>query len=257
MGFVEGDVGEFDVGVGEIGLGLAGWVVAPGAYGVEVGLKLRREVSGDGFVGELVGEVVGEVLEHDEVDEDGVTRGPGGGSELEDAEFDGEVVALGGDGGVDSLGVELQRVELIGWEGGEGVFGGGAELEGALGAVVRDHGGTEDLGQFSGGVAAEGLHLPEAVLCGDVALGDDEVIEGCGLDVGDAVGVALDGDGCAEAGDREGAIELGEGCLHGMPCPESGSEEDASEHEEEDGEEDGEDFGEDGGFLVLRAFWSI
>ena len=64
----------------------------------------------------------------------------------------------------------------------------------------------------AGGVAAEGLHLPEAVLRGDVALGDDEVVERGGLDVGDAVGVALDGDGSGEAGDGDGAVELREGC---------------------------------------------
>ena len=51
LGLVEGDVGEFYVGVGEVGLRLAGRVVAPGAYGVEVGLEFGREVSGDGFMG--------------------------------------------------------------------------------------------------------------------------------------------------------------------------------------------------------------
>ncbi len=43
-----------------------------------------------------------------------------------------------------------------------------------------DQGGAEDLSQFAGGVAAEGFHLPESVLRGDVALGEDEVVEGCG-----------------------------------------------------------------------------
>ena len=65
-------------------------------------------------------------------------------------------------------------------------------------------------------MAAEGVHLPEAVLGGDVALGDDEVVERGGADVGDAVGVALDGDGSGESGDGDGAVELGEGVVHGL-----------------------------------------
>ena len=51
LGLVEGDVGEFHVGVGEVGLGLGRRMIAPGAYGVEVGLEFGREVSGDGFMG--------------------------------------------------------------------------------------------------------------------------------------------------------------------------------------------------------------
>ena len=85
--------------------------------------------------------------------------------------------------------------------------------------------GAEDLGEGAGGVAAEGVHLPEAVLRGDEALGDDEVVERGGADVGDAVGVALDGDGSGEAGDGDGAVELGEGVVHGLASPVAGGEE--------------------------------
>ena len=120
--------------------------------------------------------MVGEVLKHDEADEEGIAWSPGGGGELEDAVFEGEVVSLGGDGGVDAFGVKLQPVELVGRHSGEGSIGGGAELQDALDAVVGNHGRAEDLGELTGGVAAEGLHLPEAVLRGDVALGDDEVV---------------------------------------------------------------------------------
>ena len=117
-------------------------------------------------------------------------------------------------------------MELVGREGGEGAVGGGADLEGALEAVVGDEGWAEDLGEFAGGVAAEDVHLPEAVLCGDVALGDDEVVERGGADVGDAVGVALDGDGSGEAGDGDGAVELGEGVAHGLAGPVARGEDD-------------------------------
>ena len=87
---------------------------------------------------------------------------------------------------------------------------------------MGDEGGAEDLGEVAGGVAAEGVHLPEAVLCGDEALGEEEVVERGGADVGDAVGVALDGDGSGEAGDGDGAVELGEGVAHASDGPSDG-----------------------------------
>src|SRR3981189_3005954 len=95
--------------------------------------------------------------------------------------------------------------------GGDGAVGGGSDEEGALEAVVGEEVGAEDLGECAGGVAAEGIHLPEAVLCGDEALGQEDVVERGGADVGDAVGVALDGDGSGEAGDGDATAELGGG----------------------------------------------
>ncbi len=41
LGFVEGDVGDVLLGGGEVDEGLGGWVVAPGADGVEVGDEVR------------------------------------------------------------------------------------------------------------------------------------------------------------------------------------------------------------------------
>ncbi len=109
----------------------------------------------------------------------------GAGSYVEEAELEREVGALDGDGGVDAAGVELEVVELVGREAGDGAVGGGAELEGALergrGRGARSRGVSA---RVAGGVAAEGVHLPEAVLRGDEALGEDEVVErggaGCG-----------------------------------------------------------------------------
>ena len=191
------------------------------------------------------GKGVGEVLKHDEADEDGVAGRPRGGLVAEDAEFDGEMRALGGDGGVDAAGVELEPVELIGRKGGDGAVGGGADLEGALDAVVGDEAGAEDFGEFSGGVAAEDVHLPEAVLRGDEALGEDEVVERGGVDVRDAVGVALDGDGSGEAGDGEGAVDLREGVAHGVADPVASADEGDGGEEEDERNEDGDGSEED------------
>ena len=114
---------------------------------------------------------------------------------------------MGGDEGVDAAGVGLELVELVGGEDGGGAVGGGAELEDALLAVVLDEGGAEDFGEGTGAVAAEGVHLEEAVGGGDVALGEEEVVEVGGVDGGDVLRVAGDGDGRGEAGDGEVAVE--------------------------------------------------
>ncbi len=219
---------------------MGGWVVAPGDGGVEIADEVRGKFCGEGFAVELGGEAGGEVLEHDEADEDGVARRPGGGLVAEEAELEREVGALEGDGGVDAGGVFFEEMELIGREGGEGAAGGDAELEGALEAVVEEEAGAENLGEGAGGVAAESVHLPEAILRGDEALGEDEVVERGGAEVGDAVGVALDGDGGPEAGDGEGAVELGERVAHGLAEPETGGE-GADDGDEDDERGEGDD----------------
>ena len=121
-------------------------MVAPGDARVEVGDEVLGETGGEGFAVEFGGEAGGEVLKHGEADEDGVAWGPGRWLIAEEAELEREVGALHGDGGVDSGGVALEEVELIGWERGDGAVGGGADLEGALEAVVGEEAGAEDFG---------------------------------------------------------------------------------------------------------------
>ena len=135
MRLVEGDVVELGLGGGDVGDGLAGPVVAPGADGVEVGDQVGRELGGEGLAPELRG-TVGEVLEHGELHQQGVARRPRRGLVGEQAELEREVVALRGDGGVDAARVDLEPVLLVGGQGGEGAVGDGAELERALQAVV-------------------------------------------------------------------------------------------------------------------------
>ena len=240
LGFVEGDVGDVVLRCGEVDGGLGGGMVAPGAYGVEVVEEDRVEAGGEELAAELLREAGGEVLIHDERHEEGVARGPGGWVVVENAKFKGEMRALEGDGGVDAAGVDVEPVVLVGGKYGEGAVGGGGEAEGALGSVVGDEPGAEKLGEGARGVAAEGLHLPEPILRGDEALGEDEVVEGRCADVGDTMGVALDGDGGGEAGDAEGAVELREGVAHGSVGPEAGAEECSDDEDERDDERDGE-----------------
>ena len=107
-------------------------------------------------------------------------------------------------------------------------------------------------------MAAEGVHLPEAVLCGDEALGEEEVVERGGADVGDAVGVALDGDGSGETGDGDSTVELGKGLAHGLAEPVArGDEADDGEEDDERGEDNG-DAAEDAAAFSLEShlLWS-
>jgi hypothetical protein len=165
------------LGGGEVDGKLGGWVVAPGNGGVEIADEVLGEARCESFAAELDGEGVGEVLVHDKGDEEGVAWGPGGRLVAKETELEWEMGLLDTDGGVDSGGVTLKGVELIGWQCGDGAVGGGAKLKGSLDAVMGEKRWAENLGEGAGGVAAEGVQLPEAVLRGDEALGDEEVVE--------------------------------------------------------------------------------
>ncbi len=64
----------------------------------------------------------------------------------------------------------------------------------------------------------EEVHLPEAVLRVDVALGEEEVVFGGGVDVGDSVVAAVDVDFAVEASEVKEALGTGEG-----PCDQPAS----------------------------------
>ena len=147
LGLVEGDVGDVFLRGGEVDGGLAGRVVAPGGYGVEVGDEVLRETRGKGFAAEFGGEAGGEVLKHDEADEEAVAWGPGCGLITEETEFEREVGALKFHGGVDAGGVALEEVELVGWKSADGAVCGCADEEGALKTIVSEERGAEDFSE--------------------------------------------------------------------------------------------------------------
>ena len=97
-----------------------------------------------------------------------------------------------------------------------------AEADVALQLVRAEH-----LGDRAGGLGAPHLELEEAVACGRVALREEEVVLGLGVDVVDAPAVADDLDGGLEAGDGEGGggrvgdgrqLDRGGGLLRGGGC---------------------------------------
>src|SRR5277367_3372034 len=56
--------------------------------------------------------------------------------------------------------------------------------------IALQGGGSEDFGQSSLSGALPELHLKEAVLCGDYALGEEKIVLVLGIDVSDAPAVA-------------------------------------------------------------------
>ncbi len=139
-------------------------------------------------------------LHHAEQDEDGVDGPPRLWLVHEQAELGGEGVLVRGDEGVDASGVVVEEAAVAVAHGCDDLLGLGAHFEQALDAVVGDEAFAEDFGDLSGDIAAGHIHLPEAVLGGDVALSGEEVVEVGGLDVRDAVLIAADGDFGGESG---------------------------------------------------------
>ncbi len=200
----------------EIGNGSAWGMVAPRAHRVEVGNQIGRQVSGERFASELAREAGGQVLEHAEFHQHRVARRPGGRPVAEQAELHGQVGGLGDHGGVHSARVDFEPVLLLGRERGPRAVRGHAQLQCALQAVVLQRVATEDGSQLAGSMTAQHIHLPQAVLCGDEALGKDQVFHRAGADVRNALGIARHRHRRGQAIHRERAVEPGQVVGHGL-----------------------------------------
>jgi len=71
---------------------------------------------------------------------------------------------------------------------------------------VLEERGAQNLRQLAVGIAPEGVHLPEPVLGGHIALGQEEIVLGGRLDVEHAVGIAADRDRSGESGEMNIAV---------------------------------------------------
>ncbi len=94
-----------------------------------------------------------------------------------------------------------------------------APAEGAQEGVGLDLAGAEHLGEAPGGHVPADVHLPEAVLRMHEALRAEEVVLVVGVELGDAVGVALDLHGPGQPGHLEGAAGLRERGADGVQAP--------------------------------------
>jgi len=137
------------------------------------------------------------------------------------------------------------------------MIGGDADLERALHTVVLEEAGSEDLGEFTGGVAADGVHLEEAIPCGEEALSEDEVVHRGGADGGDAVLIAQNGNGSVEAGDGEAALELRESFFHGTSRPEAAGYKGCGEKDAECDDGDTREADEPARDGEIQAGWGI
>ena len=136
---------------------------------------------------------------------------------------------MGGDEVIDAAHVGIDIGAVVGGDLGVERFGdaAGSELAGA--SIEFEGGGTDDLGEITGGAAAKAVHLPEPFGGGDVALGEPCVFLGGGLDVGSAEGIADDGD-AGTHGSGEFAGDLGQGTPE--EPPHAGEERDACNRNE-------------------------
>lgn len=144
------------------------------------------------------------------------------------------MVALEGDGGIDSAGVDLQVVKLFFWDGGYGTICGGAKLKEALDAVMFEQRRSEYLCEIASGVASKKIHLEEAILCRDEALCEDEILQRSGTNVRDTVAIALYGDRCSKSGNGESTIGLGQGGFQNMLYIRAGGKERSQPEDEQD-----------------------
>ena len=134
-----------------------------------------------------------QVLDHLVGNDDGVFGSPRLRGVPENAEFNGEMRPSILDVGVHPAGVCLEKAVLPRTGNLKGFFGCIAQPEDSLLAVDLQRIFAKNLRQFAGSIAAHDIHLPEAVLCCDVALREEEIRQRRGIDCRHAVAVARHG----------------------------------------------------------------
>ncbi len=113
-----------------------------------------------------------------------------------------------GDELIYAAGVSFQNFARFGIEKGGVALGGTGEAVGTKTLIDLEGSGSQDFGELTARGTAEEIHLPQAILRHDVALGFREVLYGCGANVRDAPAIPFDGDFLAEAGQGSAAIDL-------------------------------------------------
>ena len=199
-------------------------MVTPGDIGKELGGEFGSDFVGDLLASEHLGDpVVVEHLGHVDANEERVGDCPRLRTITKDAEFEWERLALLllRNEGIHAARVDFQIVLVAVAEVLDRVLGEVTESKDALLPVVREGGRAEDFAKFTGRVTAAEVHLPEAILGGDIALREEEVVEIVSTDVRDSLLVADDLDGRAKSGDRNGAVQLRESCTSSAEEPEA------------------------------------
>ncbi|TVP80509.1 MAG: hypothetical protein EA352_00060 [Gemmatimonadales bacterium] len=126
--------------------------------------------------------------------------------------------------GVHAIGIRCQEPGLPGRKPRHMPFGGGAVVVENRRAIGGEGGLPHQLGELSGHLATEEVHLEEAVLPVHEALRPEDVLQRLAPEDGDAQGIAMDADGGRQVGHGDRAV----GGREGAP------EEDEASHQDED-----------------------
>jgi hypothetical protein len=135
----------------------------------------------------------------------------------EKRKFQREICFVLGDELIYAAGVGFQNFARFGIEKGGVALGGTCEAVGAKTLIDLESSGSQDFGELTACGAAEEIHLPEAILRHNVALGFRQVFYGCGADVRHAPAIPFDGDFLAEAGEGSAASDLRERAVDEPP----------------------------------------
>ncbi len=190
-----------------------GWMVAPRSDGIEIRLEPRVvKFLRDALPRELGFEARVERLNHHHADGERVDPRPRLGPVAEERELRWKGIRMLRDEQVHAAGIGVEARAFARWQAGIDALRSVAELEYTLGNIVLNQRGPHDFGKLAIGVAAIGVHLPQAILRRDVALRDEEIFLRGSFDMGNAVRVATDNNWSRESGEMEVAIELGQRC---------------------------------------------
>ena len=145
-------------------------------------------------------------------------------------------VAVAVDERIDAACVRLELASLIRRKRCSSAISCGAELQITLHLVVQDEAGAENLGELSGGVTAQRVHLPQAILRGDVTLREEQIFHAGGVNGWNALRIARDSDRCVETVDRECAVYGRQHGSHHVSRPDRPGD-DESGHDDEENDE--------------------
>ncbi|SPF35622.1 hypothetical protein SBA4_1720003 [Candidatus Sulfopaludibacter sp. SbA4] len=166
-----------------------------------------------------VGDFAREVAGHGEAGDaaEAILGGPEAGGVAGDCELGGKLARERANVRVDAVGEGGDDEAGVGAVGGPLGVPIAVKGDGAGQLVALDGGGAEDFSEFAGADAPPQIDLEQAVLGGDVALGEEEIVDRGGVDVGYSPAVAEDLDLLLQSGSPDvfGREESGEGAEEG------------------------------------------
>jgi len=190
--FVVGIAGTLRAVAGRVGIAYDE-MVESGVNGIKISGFFRADAGCDLGTVDFFFPRFGERFVHVGANDERIGRLPGLRLVFEELEFDRKIGVMLLDefvhaarvGVHDSAGFFVQESDVV--------LGGGAKAENAEMFVDGYGGGAQNLRELTASDAAEQIHLPEAVLCHDVALRFGHVSQRRSADVRNAPDVAIDG----------------------------------------------------------------